>query len=246
MNQVQEKEQKPSVDPVVNEMMQVGLHFGHKTSKTHPKMKQYIASIRNTVHIFDLEKTKEKMAETLEVLSKMIKDGKVILVVGTKVQIRRFVEEAALACSLPYATERWVAGTLTNFETILKRVTELLDLEKKKESGELAKYTKKEQAEFEAKMKDLQLKYGGLRTLTKLPDAVFVLDADENTLTIKEAKKKGIKVFAVCDTNVDPTNVDYMIPANDDALSAVQYVIAKVQEAVLSARSQASQAHVGN
>lgn len=239
--QAEQKESQQSLDPVINEMMASGLHFGHKTSKTHPKMKQYIASVRNTVHIFDLEKTKEKMEETLEALSNFVKEGKVVLFVGTKVQMKDFVKETALACGLPYVSERWIAGTITNFDTVFKRVTELLDLEKKKITGELAKYTKKEQGKIEEQIKDLELKYGGLRTLTKLPDAVFVFDADENGLAVKEAKRKKVNIFAVCDTNVDPTNMDYIIPANDDAISSVQYIISRVKEAVLRAKTQISQ-----
>lgn len=237
ITQTDKKDVKQS-DPVVEEMMALGLHFGHKTSKTHPKMKQYIGSIRNTVHIFDLEKTKQKMEETLQALSNMVKEGKIVLLVGTKVQVKVPVKEAALALGLPYVSERWIAGTFTNFETISKRVVELIDLEAKKSSGDLAKYTKKEQGQMESLMKDLEVKYGGLRTLVKIPDAVFVFDADENALTIKEAKRKKVKVFAVCDTNVDPTNIDYLIPANDDAASAVQYVVKRVRETIQSAKPQ--------
>lgn len=240
ITQADKKDAKPQ-DPVVEEMFAVGLHFGHKTSKTHPKMKQYIGSIRNTVHIFDLEKTKQKMEETLEVLSNMVKEGKVVLLVGTKVQVKEPVKEAATSLNLPYVSERWVAGTFTNFETISKRVAELIDLEKKKVSGELAKYTKKEQGQMENLMKDLEVKYGGLRSLAKIPDAVFVFDADENELTIREAKRKNVKVFAICDTNVDPTSVDYLIPANDDAASSVQYIVKRVKETIQNAQSQGIQ-----
>ncbi|MBI1971581.1 MAG: 30S ribosomal protein S2 [Candidatus Wildermuthbacteria bacterium] len=223
-------------DPIIEEMTGAGLQFGHKTSKTHPKMKPFIAGIRNTVHIFNLEKTKEKLDEALQFISGLAGEGKVLLLVGTKVQIKNLAKETAIACSIPFVTERWLGGTFTNFETISKRITELIDLEKKKEAGEFAKYTKKEQAGFEERIKELELKYGGLRALTKVPEAVFICDLDENGLVLREAKKKGISVIAICDSNIDPTLVDYCIPANDDAQSAVRYILDRVKSTLSSGR----------
>ncbi|TSC55995.1 MAG: small subunit ribosomal protein S2 [Parcubacteria group bacterium Greene0714_21] len=222
-------------DPVIEEMMAAGLHFGHKTSKTHPKMKPFIGGVKNTVHIIDLEKTKEKLAEALEALVKLKQEGKNILFVGTKIQIKSQVMETAKVLGLPYICERWIGGTLTNFEGISKRIQRLLEIEKMKESGDIAKYTKKEQAKLEEERKGLEVKFGGIRNLMKLPDAVFVCDLDENELAVKEAKKKKILTFAVCDTNCDPSLLDFLIPANDDAASSIAYILLKLKEKITTA-----------
>lgn len=224
------KETNALQDPVIEEMMAAGLHFGHKTSKTHPKMKPYIGGMRNTVHIIDLEKTKEKLTEALEALLKLREEGKNILLVGTKVQIKDMVKETAKVLGLPYICERWIGGTLTNFEGISKRIQRLLEITKMKESGDIAKYTKKEQAKLEEERKSLEVKFGGIKNLTKLPDALFVCDMDKNELAVKEAKKKKIMTFAVCDTNCDPSFLDFPIPANDDAASSIAYILASLKD----------------
>src|SRR3989338_10674911 len=224
------KSMDPKVDSVIQEMTTAGLHFGHKTSKTHPKMKPYIAGVRNTVHMFDLAKTKEKLQKALEYIQSLKAEGKTLLLVGTKIQIKNLVKETATACNLPYVSERWIGGTFTNFGTIAKRTEYFRGLEQKKETGELEKYTKKEQLGIAEEMKNLELHFGGLRSLSKLPDAVFICDLDKNQLALREAKNKGIPVVAVVDTNIDPTLVDHIIPANDDAQSSVQYILSKIQE----------------
>ena len=230
---VKPTEQK--LDPIIEEMMAAGLHFGHKTSKTHPKMKPYIGGVRNTVHIIDLEKTKEKLTEALEALAKLKTEGKNILIVGTKIQIKGMVKETAEALSLPYVCERWIGGTLTNFEGISKRIQRLLEIEKMKESGDIAKYTKKEQAKLEEERKGLEVKFGGMKNLAKLPDALFLCDMDENELAIQEAAKRKIVTFAVCDTNRDPSLLDFPIPANDDAVSSIAYILLKLKEKLQTA-----------
>ena len=229
------------VNPVLDEMSKAGLQFGHKPSKPHPKMKLYIAGIRNTVHIFNLEKTKEKLDSALEFVKKLRSEGKVLLLVGTKVQIRNLVKSAADECGIPYVAERWIGGTLTNFDTIQKRVTYMKELEEKKQSGELEKYTKKEQMQFNKEIQDLEEKYGGVRNMPRLPDAVFVLDLDENNLALREAVKKEIKVVALCDTNIDPTLIDYPIPANDDAVSSIEYILGKLKEAIQSVKASVAE-----
>src|SRR3989344_1971726 len=228
---------KPMVekqDPVIEEMTKAGLHFGHKTSKTHPKMRQYIAGVRNTVHMFDLAKTKEKLQKALAYIQSLRAEGKTLLLVGTKIQVKNLVKETAAACNLPYVSDRWIGGTLTNFGTIAKRIEYFRGLEQKKETGELEKYTKKEQLDIAEELKNLELHFGGIKNLSKLPDAVFICDLDKNQLVLKEAKGKGIPVIALVDTNIDPTLVDYIIPANDDAQSSVRYILGKIQELYVS------------
>jgi small subunit ribosomal protein S2 len=220
------------------EMAKAGLHFGHRVSAVHPKMMPYIFGVRNTVHIIDLEKTKEKLKEALEFIQKLISENKVLLVVGTKVQVRNLVLDLARECNLPYITERWLGGTFTNFEVIRKRIDYYKDLKKKKTEGELEKYTKKERAKIDLELRELEKKFGGIKNLERLPDAIFVLDMKKDALAVKEARKKGVTVIGISDTNIDPTLVDYPIPANDDAISSVKYILEKVKEVILKVRSE--------
>lgn len=222
----------------LEEMMEAGLHFGHKTSKTHPKMKPYIGGVRNTIHLINLEKTKEKLQEALDVVSDLVANGKTILLVGTRVQVKSLVRELAQETGVPYVTERWIGGLFTNFEMVQKRIEHLKDLERQKESEDFTKYTKKERLDITKEIEKLEKKFGGLKNLERLPDAIFVFDLDENELAVREAKQKGIQVLAIADTNCDPTAVDYAIPANDDAVSAVTYIAQKVREAILNARGK--------
>lgn len=226
----------PDFDINPEDMAQAGLHFGHRTSRIDPKMKPYLYGVRNAVHIIDLEKTKEKFKETLKFIQELVSEGKTLLLVGTKIQVKNLVKEVAEDCGLPCVINRWLGGTFTNFETIKKRIEYFKELERKKREGQFEKYTKKEQAKISQELKDLEIKFGGIKGLEKLPDAVFVLDMKADGLAVKEARGKGIKVIAVVDTNCDPTLADYFIPANDDAISSVKYILEKVKEAILSAK----------
>jgi len=228
------KKDKFKID--TEEMTRLGLHFGHRTSRICPKMEPYLYGVRNAVHIIDLEKTKEKLIEALEFIQKLVSESKTLLLVGTKIQIKDLVKETAKVCSLPYITERWLGGTFTNFGTILKRVEYYKDLERKKAEGELEKYTKKERAKFDEELRKLRIKFEGIKNLSRLPDAIFVCSMKKDKLAVKEARMKEVKVIGICDTNVDPTLADYPIPANDDAISSVKYILEKVKETVLKAR----------
>lgn len=223
----------------LEEMAQAGVHFGHRTSRIHPKMRPYLGGVRNTVHIIDLTKTKEKLEEALKFIQELILENKILLLVGTKIQVKDLVKDIAKNCALPYINERWLGGTFTNFEVMRKRIEYFKDLEKKKAEGELEKYTKKERAKIDQELKDLEIKFGGIKELERLPDAIFVLDMKKDDLAVKEAKMKGIKVIGISDTNVDPTLADYPIPANDDARSAVKYILDKVKEVILSVKPKA-------
>ncbi len=220
----------------VEEMEKAGVNFGHKVSKLHPKMKQYVSGVKNGVHVFDLEKTVKEFDRALSFVARIISEGKSIIFVGTKIQLRGLVQLAAEECGVPYVTERWLGGTFTNFETIQKRVSYFKDLEKKKETGELEKYTKKERLDFDKEIASLKVKFDGVRNMTKLPDVVFIFGLDKDITCAREAKRKGIKIVSIVDTNVNPDMVDYPIPANDDAISAVRYIINKVKEVIISAR----------
>jgi small subunit ribosomal protein S2 len=220
----------------VEEMEAAGVNFGHKVSKLHPKMKQYVSGIKNNVQIFDLEKTAKEFEKALAFISKIVSEGKSIIFVGTKIQLRALVQTGAEECGVPYVTERWLGGTFTNFETIQKRVSYFKDLEKKKETGELGKYTKKEQLNFDREIAKLKVKFEGVRNMSKLPDAVIIFGLDKDITCAREAKRKGIKIVAIVDTNVNPDIVDYPIPANDDAISSVRYIIDKVKETIINSK----------
>jgi len=222
----------------VDEMAKAGLHFGHKTSKVNPKMKPYLYGVRNAVHIIDLEKTKEKFEEALRFIQKLLSENKTLLLVGTKIQVKDLVKEVAKECGLPYVSERWLGGTFTNFETILKRIEYFKNLEKKKTGGELAKYTKKERAKFNQELEDLEIKFGGIKDITKLPDAVFVSDMKKDAIAVKEAREKGIKIIGVSDTDCDPTLADYPIPANNDGIASIKYILEKVKDAILKTKAK--------
>lgn len=231
MEALEMKSQAP-VDPVSQEMIRAGLHFGHKTSKTHPNMRPYISGMRNAIHIIDVKFTQLKLDEAIAFLRKLREEGKIILMVGTKTSIRGIVKETALALGLPFVAERWIGGTLTNFTMTQKRLDELKDLGIARERGDWQKYTKKEQAELLKRMNSLEEKFGGIKQLVGAPAAVFVCDLDENEIAVREAKKLSVPVVAIADTNNDPKFVDYPIPANNDAPSSVRYILSKIQDAL--------------
>lgn len=222
----------------IEEMMEKGLHFGHRVSKLHPKMKPYVSGIKNGVHIIDLEKTAKELEKALKFVSSLVADGKNIIFVGTKIQTRNLLKAAAEECEIPYVIERWLGGTFTNFATISKRVDYFKDLEQKRATGEFEKYTKKERLKLDRELESLRIKFEGIKNMTKLPDAVFLLDLRKDITCVREAKRKGIKIIAIADTNVDPNLADYLIPANDDAISSVKYIIDKVSQAVKNPKKQ--------
>ncbi|PIR71570.1 MAG: 30S ribosomal protein S2, partial [Candidatus Nealsonbacteria bacterium CG10_big_fil_rev_8_21_14_0_10_37_25] len=230
MVEAKQKIEKTDLKLDTEEMARAGLHFGHRTSRVHPKMMPYLAGVKNTIHIIDLEKTKEKLAEALKFIQQLISENKILLIVGTKVQVKDLVKSMAQELALPCVTERWLGGTFTNFETIKKRIEYFKDLEIKKKEGELEKYTKKERAKIDQELRDLEIKFGGIKDLERLPDAILVLDMKKDDLAVKEARMKGIKVIAISHSNTDPTLADYPIPANDDAISSVKYILEKVAE----------------
>ncbi len=223
----------------IEEMSGAGVQFGHKVSKLHPKMKPFVSGIKNNVHIFDLEKTAKEMEKALSFVSKVASEGKTIVFVGTKPQLKGIIKLAAEECEVPYVTERWLGGTFTNFETIQKRVNYFKDLERKKVSGELEKYTKKERLNFDKEIAILKTKFEGIKNMVKLPDAVFIFGLDKDMTCAREAKRKGIKIVAITDTNVNPDIADYSIPANDDAISAVSYIIDKVEDVIFQSKRSA-------
>lgn len=220
-----------SVD--VKQLLESGAHFGHKTSRWHPKMAQYIHSKRNGSHIIDLTKTATKLEEALSFVEKTSSAGKQVLLVGTKRQAKEIIKKAAEDTSMPFVAERWVGGMLTNSTTMNNRIKHLKDLEQKMDSGALdAKYNKLEVQRFQEEIDVMNHQYGGIKHMANRPGVVFVADVNDDMNAIKESKKLGIPIVAIVDTNADPSLVDYPIPANDDAIKAIQLIVDYVVTAI--------------
>ena len=215
-----------SVTVDLKALLEAGVHFGHKTSRWHPKMAPYIHSKRQDSHIIDLTKTVEALDRALPELTKIAASGKKVLFIGTKKQAKDIVREAAERIEQPYVTERWIGGMLTNSQTITQQIKKLKNLEKRMASGDLEKrYNKLEVQRFQEEIDVLNTRYGGIKDLVGKPGALVVVDAAVDTNAIREAKVLGIPVFAVVDTNVNPSDVDYVIPGNDDAIKGLQLLL---------------------
>lgn len=212
----------------LKEMLEAGVHFGHKKDRWNPKMKPFIFAERNGVHIFDLVKTKEKLEEAVKFTGKVASEGGVVLFVGTKNQIKGIIKTTAENAGMPYIAERWPGGMFTNFATILTRLKFLRDAEEKKSSGAM---TKKEALTLRRELEKLNETFEGVKDMKKLPDAIFVVDIVKERNAIKEAKKLGIPVIGIADSNANP-DIEYPIPGNDDAVRAVKYITEKIAEAI--------------
>ncbi|MDD5043450.1 MAG: 30S ribosomal protein S2 [Patescibacteria group bacterium] len=218
--------------PSLLEMLKAGVHFGHQASRWHPKMGQYIFGQRNGVNIIDLEKTQVKLEEALNFLKETAQKGGVILFLGTKKQAQALVKKAAEDCGMPYVTERWLGGTITNFSVISRLLKKLKKVEAERVSGELGKYTKKEQLVINREAEKMDKVVGGIKNLEKIPTALFIVDVRKEETAIREARAKNIPIVAVCDTNVNPEMADYPIPANDDASKSIELILNLASAAV--------------
>lgn len=222
-----------TVDVDIKKLLEAGAHFGHKTSRWHPKMAPFIHSKRNGSHIIDLAKTVDGLNDALAFLSQTASEGKQVLFVGTKRQAQDIVKATAEELKMPFVTERWLGGMLTNWPTINGRVKHLKDLEAKMESGELAsKYNKLEVQRFQEEIDEMNRIYGGIKNMQQRVGAVFIIDIVNDVNALAEARKLGLKTVALVDTNADPSLVDYAIPCNDDAIKTIQLVLDYVKQAV--------------
>ena len=224
----------------VKEMLEAGVHFGHQKSRWNPKMSPYIFTERNGVHIFDLTKTEEKLTEAKKAIAEIIKNNGTILFVGTKKQATEIIKEAATSCNMPYVTERWLGGMLTNFGTIFSRIKTLKTLEEKIANNKFA--TKKQLVVAQKKVEKLIKNLGGISSMDKLPEALFVVDIVREHNAVGEAKKLGIPVIAIVDSNGDPDKVDYLIPGNDDAVGSVKLLVNEVAEVINNNRYKEKEA----
>jgi small subunit ribosomal protein S2 len=222
----------------IKALLEAGAHFGHNTSRWHPKMAQFIHSKRGDIHIINLEKTVEQFDIALAFITDVVARGQQILFVGTKRQAKDLVKETAEAVKQPYVTERWLGGMLTNSNTINVRIKKLKDLEAKMENGELAaKYNKLEVQRYQEQIDLMNVSFGGIKDLQGRPGALFIIDISKEDTAVKEANRLGVPIVALVDTNVDPSKVKYPIPCNDDAIKAIALALNYAKEAVLAGQT---------
>jgi len=221
----------------IKELLEAGAHFGHQTSRWHPKMQRYIFTKRNKIHIVDLEKTAELLDKACDYVKQLVAEGGKILFVGTKKQAQSIIEEEANRSGMYYINQRWIGGILTNFATIQSRMDYLVRLEDQQERGEFQRLPKKEARKKQEEIERLNKTMGGFKEMTNLPDAVFVVDPAKERIAIAESRKMGIPVIAIVDTNCNPDEIDLPIPANDDAIRAIKLITNKIASAVIEGQN---------
>lgn len=227
---------KAEIKIELKDLLDAGCHFGHQSQRWNPKMSPYLYGVKEGIHIFDLAKTKEGLEKAMEFVRQTTVEGGKIIFVGTKRQAQAIVKEEAIKAKMSFITERWLGGIITNWDNIKKSINKLKDLKAQKESGELKKYTKKENILIDREIARLERFFGGLADLDELPTALFVVDVKKEKAAIQEAAKKGIKIVAVVDSNSDPDLVDWVIPANDDAVGSIKLIVETIGRAAKEGR----------
>jgi small subunit ribosomal protein S2 len=217
-------------------LLETGVHFGHRTQRWHPRMKSYIFTERNGIHIIDLQQTIARLEESYNLVRDAVSDGGSVLFVGTKRQAKASLAEQAERCGMPYVNERWLGGTLTNWRTIRQRIDKLHEYEAQRELGTYEQLTKREALTREREIAKMNERFGGIKEMMVLPDLVYVVDIRREKNAVDEANKLGIPVVAIVDTNCDPWPIDYIIPANDDAIRAIRLITTKIADAVLEGK----------
>ncbi|MCA1030100.1 30S ribosomal protein S2 [Bacillus timonensis] len=220
----------------MKQLLEAGVHFGHQTRRWNPKMKRYIFTERNGIYIIDLQKTVKKVEEAYNFVKELAATGGNVLFVGTKKQAQDSVKEEAERSGMYYVNQRWLGGTLTNFETIQKRIKRLKDIERMQEDGTFDVLPKKEVVQLKKELERLEKFLGGIKDMKVLPDALFIIDPRKERIAVAEAHKLNIPIVGIVDTNCDPDEIDYVIPANDDAIRAVKLLTAKIADAILEAK----------
>ena len=220
-------------------LLESGVHFGHQTRRWNPKMKPYIFGARNGIHIIDLQKTVRLFKASYEFTMRTVAEGYSVLFVGTKKQAHDAIVEESERCGMFHVTNRWLGGTLTNFQTVRKSITRLKDIESMKADGSINRYTKKEILKMEKELVKLEKNLGGIKNMDEMPGAVFVVDPRKEKIAIKEARKLGIPVIAIADSNCDPDEIDFIIPGNDDAIRAIRLITSKIADACVEGHNLA-------
>ena len=233
-----------AVEITMKELLEAGVHFGHQTRRWNPKMKEYIFGERNGIHIVDLQKTLKMFREAARFVTELTAQGKTILFLGTKRQAQEAVGEEAKRCGMYFVNHRWLGGTLTNHATLQKSIKRLKELQAMKEDGRMTLLSKKEAARLDRELKHLFQNMEGVADMTNLPDAMFVIDCNAEQIAVREARRMGIPVVSIVDTNSDPDLVDWVIPGNDDALRAIRLFTTKIADAVVEGRGQYGQTQV--
>jgi small subunit ribosomal protein S2 len=217
----------------MKQLLETGVHFGHRTRRWDPKMARYIYTERNGVHIIDLQQTVKALEKSYALVRDAVAQGQKVLFVGTKRQAQESIRQEATRCNMPYVNQRWLGGTLTNWRTIRERIDHLKELERRRDAGEFSVLTKREALMLDREIEKLNIRLGGIRDMDRLPGVVFVIDTKNEETAIKEADRLGIPIVGVVDTNGDPDRIDYVIPANDDAIRAIRLLTSKVADAAL-------------
>jgi small subunit ribosomal protein S2 len=218
-------------------LLESGVHFGHRTHRWDPRMKPYIFTERNGIHIIDLQQTVKALDSASKIVSQVVADGGMVLFVGTKRQAVETIQDEAERCGMPYVTVRWLGGMLTNWVTMRQRINELDRLERMREKGEFERLTKKEGLMLSRKIDKLTARFGGIRSMHKLPDMLFVVDVRREETAVREANTLGIPIVALVDTNCDPTQIDHVIPSNDDAIRTIKLMVGHIADAVLEGKA---------
>ncbi len=230
---------------LLKQLLEAGAHFGHHTSYWHPKAKKYVFTQRNGIHIIDLEQTVTMLEKACAFAQDLSARGQSILFVGTKKQAQQTIEEEAVRCGMSYVNQRWLGGMLTNFTVIQARIDHLVRLENRRDKGELDALPKKERGKIEKEIFHLNTQMGGFKEMTTLPGALFITDPIKDKIAFTEAKKLGIPVLAIADTNCNPDGIDYPIPANDDAVKAIKLISSKIADAIIEGKAEAFSGDVG-
>ena len=234
------------VEITMKQLLEAGVHFGHQTRRWNPKMKEYIFGERNGIHIIDLQKTLKMFRDAARYVAEMAAQGKSVLFLGTKRQAQEAIAEEATRCGMFYVNHRWLGGTLTNWVTLQKSIKRLKLLKAMSEDGRMAQFSKKEGARLDRELKHLQQNFSGVENMATLPDAMFVIDPNAEVIAVREARRMGIPVVAIVDTNCDPDLVNWVIPGNDDALRAIRLFTSKISDAVLSGRQTFEQSQIAD
>lgn len=228
-----QKKERPSDFKVsLKDLVEAGCHFGHQVRRWNPKVAPFIWKAREGIHVFDLIKTQKYLQEACLVARDLVAQGGTILFVGTKRQAGDIIKQEATKAKMPYVNIRWLGGTLSNWDQIKKSINKLSDMKKKRATGEFKKYTKREQVMLDKEIARLEYLFGGIESLKNIPDALFIVDSKKEKISVKEAKQKDLKIFAIVDSNADPTEIDWPIPANDDAIRSIKIIVAEFARAV--------------
>jgi small subunit ribosomal protein S2 len=222
----------------MRQMLEAGVHFGHQTRRWNPHMRPFIFTERNGIHILDLAQTVRRLDSALQKVRDVTSAGQAVLFVGTKKQARSIVAESAERAGMPYINNRWLGGTLTNWSTVSRRIQHMLTLEERIQSGETLTLPKRERLSLEKEYARLQRSFGGMRNMTRLPGALFIVDPTAEAIAVMEGNRIGIPIIAMCDTNADPDDIDFPVPSNDDAIRAIQLITGRIADAAMEGRAE--------